>query len=56
MKQLDLFEWASQRPSAVIIDVMPALIRKAAREAYLPQPIRAASEVVPIDSIRRGAA
>ncbi|CDZ60459.1 Hypothetical protein NGAL_HAMBI2605_10290 [Neorhizobium galegae bv. orientalis] len=39
MKQLDLFVWADTKPSNVI-DVMPALIRKAAREAIynIPRP------------------
>lgn len=39
MTQLDLFTWAESKPSNVI-DVMPALIRKAALEAayQIPKP------------------
>lgn len=28
MKQLDLFQWADSRPSAQIIDIMPAVIKR----------------------------
>ena len=37
MNQLDLFAWADHKPSNVI-DVMPALIRKAAMEAIYQIP------------------
>lgn len=39
MKQMDLFEWADQKPSN-IINAMPALIHKAAMEVVynIPRP------------------
>ncbi|WP_165447843.1 hypothetical protein [Rhizobium ruizarguesonis] len=36
MRQLDLFAWADSKPSNVI-DIMPALIKKVAREPWPPQ-------------------
>lgn len=47
MKQIDLFEWAASRPSADIIDIMPALIRKIASEPVWP-PTWKAGELVPL--------
>ncbi|WP_189636723.1 hypothetical protein [Rhizobium phaseoli] len=40
MKQLDLFEWAKSRPTAKIINALPALCRKAAMETIyqIPRP------------------
>lgn len=37
MKQLDLFEWAQARPTAQIINIMPALISKIAAEPWPPK-------------------
>lgn len=37
MKQLNLFDWADNKPSN-IIDVMPAIISKIAREPWPPKP------------------
>ncbi|WP_193378147.1 hypothetical protein [Sinorhizobium fredii] len=37
MNQLDLFTWADNKPSNVI-DVMPAIISKIAREPWPPKP------------------
>ncbi|MGO6938536.1 hypothetical protein [Rhizobium johnstonii] len=52
MKQIDLFEWAASRPSADVIDIMPALIRKIASEAVWP-PTPKSGEIV---MLKRGAA
>lgn len=38
MKQLDLFAWAESRPTAQVIDAMPALIKKAAFEVIYKIP------------------
>jgi hypothetical protein len=48
MKQLNLFEWADARP-ANIIDLMPALIHKAAMEAIynIPRP-KGGGEPIPL--------
>lgn len=51
MKQLDLFQWAESRPTAEVIDLMPAIIRNICSQPY-PFPIKN-GEVV---SIRRKAA
>lgn len=34
MKQLDLFQWANGRPSAEVIDLMPAIIRNICAQPY----------------------
>ncbi|WP_275790507.1 hypothetical protein [Pararhizobium gei] len=46
MNQLDLFEWADNRPTAKVIDIMPALISKIAREPYPVPPKN--GDVVPL--------
>ena len=46
MKQLDLFDWAKTRPTAQVIDIMPAIISKIAREPY-PMPPKN-GDVVPL--------
>lgn len=43
--QLDLFSWADARPSN-IIDAVPALIRKAAREVAYTIPSQAGGSVI----------
>lgn len=39
MKQLDLFQWADSRPSAEIVDLVPAIIHHICRQPY-PNPIK----------------
>lgn len=51
MKQLDLLEWAERRPTAQIINIMPAIISKIAAEPWPPKP--KAGELV---NLRRSAA
>lgn len=54
MEQLDLFTWAEQRPSAVVIDMLPALCRKAALEViYKIPPRKGEGQPIPL---KRGAA
>lgn len=47
-RQGDLFEWAKTRPTAKIIDAMPALIGKAARELVYRIPNKKGGKVIPI--------
>ena len=44
--QLDLFDWANSRPTAKILDAMPALIRKAAREVIYNIPNRSGGKII----------
>lgn len=37
-RQLDLFAWAAQRPSAVILSVIPGLAKRMWRERHMQQP------------------
>ncbi|MBP2566819.1 hypothetical protein JNB84_03115 [Rhizobium pusense] len=53
MKQLDLFQWADSRPSAEIIDIMPAVIKRICAQPH-PFP-RKDGEVVPL-SLKRSVA
>lgn len=34
MKQMDLFQWADSRPSAEVIDLMPAIIKNICSQPY----------------------
>jgi hypothetical protein len=46
MKQLDLFQWADNRPTAQVIDLMPAIIRNICAQPF-PFPVKN-GDVVPI--------
>jgi len=46
MKQMDLFQWADSRPAAVVIDLMPAIIRNICSQPF-PFPVKN-GEVVPL--------
>ncbi|WP_165823446.1 hypothetical protein [Metarhizobium album] len=50
-EQLSLFDWAAKRPTAEVIDIMPAIITKIAAEPWPPKP--KSGELVPL---KRGAA
>lgn len=51
MNQLDLFQWADSRPSAKIIDIMPAVIKRICAQPH-PFP-RKDGEVVSITMRRK---
>lgn len=34
MKQMDLFQWADSRPSAEVVDLMPAIIKNICSQPY----------------------
>ncbi len=51
MNQLDLFQWADSRPSAKIIDIMPAVIKRICAQPH-PFP-RKDGEVVSITMKRK---
>lgn len=53
MKQMDLFQWADSRPSAEIIDIMPAVIKRICAQPH-PFP-RKNGEIVSL-SMRRNVA
>ncbi|MBX9455874.1 MAG: hypothetical protein KL863_07515 [Rhizobium sp.] len=46
--QLDLFDWATSRPTAKVIDAMPALIRKAAMEVVYQIPNKSGGKIIPL--------
>lgn len=50
MKQLDLFQWADSRPSAEVIDLMPAIIKRICAQPH-PFP-RKDGELVSLQSRR----
>lgn len=50
MTQLDLFQWADSRPSAEIIDIMPAVIKRICAQPH-PFP-RKNGELVTLQSKR----
>jgi hypothetical protein len=49
MQQLDLFIWAATRSTAEVIDILPALCRKAAFDViYRIPPPKEAGKVIPM--------
>lgn len=46
MKQMDLFQWADNRPTAEVIDLMPAIIRNICAQPF-PFP-KKDGELVPL--------
>jgi|GEM_PF-3067775 len=39
MKQMDLFQWAESRPTAEVIDLMPAIIKRICAQPF-PFPVK----------------